>query len=83
LAGSVALAVSSHVSGKLSQEPQSLLVNDIHSQLNSTRVLKIVHASSVEDVQNIVRTARNPVSGRQEKVLTEPVHDQANILAPL
>lgn len=58
LAGSVALAVSSHVSGKLSQEPQPLLVNDIHSQLNSTRVLKIVQASSVEDVQNIVRTAR-------------------------
>src|ERR1700722_6922839 len=58
LAGSVALAVSSHVSGKRSQEPQSLLVNDIHSQLNSTRVLKIVQASSVEDVQNIVRTAR-------------------------
>jgi FAD/FMN-containing dehydrogenase len=37
---------------------QSLLVNDIHSQLNPTRVLEIAQPGSLEDVQNIVRMAR-------------------------
>src|SRR5438552_15695931 len=58
IAGSVALAVASSVSGKLLPETASLFVNDIHSQLNSTRVQKILKPRSVEDVQNIVRTAR-------------------------
>src|SRR3989442_15938840 len=58
VAGSVALAVASSVSGKLLPETESIFVNDIHSQLNSTRVQKILKPRSLEDVQNIVRTAR-------------------------
>ncbi len=58
MAGSVALAVASSASGRLAPEPESILVNDIHSQLNSTRVLGILQPRSVEDVQSIVRTAR-------------------------
>src|SRR5947209_8480407 len=58
IAGSVALADASSVSGKLLPETESIFVNDIHSQLNSTRVQKILKPRSLEDVQNIVRTAR-------------------------
>ena len=58
VAGSVALAVSSTALGKLNPEPDAILVNDIHSQLNPTRVLDILVPRSLEDVQNIVRTAR-------------------------
>ena len=36
---------------KLAPEPESILVNDIHSQLNSTRVLGISQPRSLEDVQ--------------------------------
>jgi len=58
VAGSVALAVSSTALGKLAPESDAILVNDIHSQLNPTRVLDILEPRSLEDVQNIVRTAR-------------------------
>ncbi len=58
MAGSVATLVASSASGRLAPEPESILVNDIHSQLNSTRVLGILQPRSVEDVQSIVRTAR-------------------------
>ena len=58
LAGSVALAVTSSASRRVKQEPGSLLVNDIHSQLNSTRVQAILDPRSLEDVQTIVRAAR-------------------------
>ncbi len=58
MVGSVALVVSSRASGRLAPEPESILVNDIHSQLNSTRVLGILQPRSLEDVQSIVRTAR-------------------------
>jgi FAD/FMN-containing dehydrogenase len=57
LAGSVALAVAQGVPGSQAQERKSVLVNDIHSQLNPTRVLEVLEPKSVEDVQNIVRTA--------------------------
>ncbi len=57
MAGSVALAVSSDVLGRLTAAPASSLVNDIHSQLNPTRVLEIAQPRSLEDVQNIVRSA--------------------------
>jgi FAD/FMN-containing dehydrogenase len=57
MAGSVALAASS-ASKKLASEPESILVNDIHSQLNPTRVLGISQPRSLEDVQSIVRSAR-------------------------
>jgi FAD/FMN-containing dehydrogenase len=58
IAGSVALAVTSSASKELGPESGSILVNDIHSQLNSTRVQAILEPRSVEDVQTIVRTAR-------------------------
>ena len=55
--GSVALVVSSSASCRLAQGSEPILVNDIHSQLNSTRVLEILQPRSLEDVQSIVRTA--------------------------
>ena len=58
LAGSVALVVAPSASSTLAPEPESILVNDIHSQLNSTRVLGISQPRSLEEVQSIVRTAR-------------------------
>src|SRR5712692_94477 len=58
LVGSVALVVASSASGRLVPEPESDLVNDIHSQLNSTRVLGILQPRSLEEVQSMVRTAR-------------------------
>jgi FAD/FMN-containing dehydrogenase len=58
MAGSVALVVSSKISRKPAPEPEAILVNDIHSQLNPTRVLGISQPRSLGDVQNLVRTAR-------------------------
>src|ERR1700686_5020465 len=58
MAGSVATLVASSASGRLAPEPESILVNDIHSQLNFTRVLGISQPRSLEDVQSIVRSAR-------------------------
>jgi FAD/FMN-containing dehydrogenase len=59
MAGSVALAISSCASARLAAEHEPILVNDIHSQLNSTRVLKILQPRSLADVQSIVLAARN------------------------
>lgn len=58
LAGSFALAVASASSNRFALEPESVLVNDIHSQLNPTRVSEILQPQSLADVRNIVRTAR-------------------------
>src|SRR5580692_10037318 len=58
IAGSVALAVASSASGKPVPAPEPVLVNDVHSQLNSTRVLEVLEPRSLEDVQSIIRTAR-------------------------
>ena len=58
IAGSVALALTSRASRSGRSETGSLLVNDIHSQLNSTRVQAILDPRSLEDVQTIVRAAR-------------------------
>jgi FAD/FMN-containing dehydrogenase len=58
IARSVALAVASTTAGKLAAGPEPILVNDIHSQLNSTRVLKVLEPRSLQDVQGIIRTAR-------------------------
>src|ERR1700730_13867041 len=57
MAGSVALAASS-AAKRLAPGPESILVNDIHSQLNPTRVLGISQPRSLEDVQSLVRAAR-------------------------
>src|SRR3954470_2672842 len=56
IAGSAALALAPRASRKSSAKP--VFVNDIHSQLNFTRVLKILQPRSVDEVQRIVRTAR-------------------------
>jgi len=64
MAGSVALAASS-ASRRLAPEPESILVNDIHSQLNPTRVLGISQPQSLEDVQSLVRAVR-----RDRKVIS-------------
>jgi FAD/FMN-containing dehydrogenase len=58
LAGSVGFALASGKVGKLAAETKPILVNDIHSQLNSTQVLKVLQPRSLEDVQTIVRSAR-------------------------
>lgn len=58
VAGSVAFAVASRASRQLAPEREPIVVNDIHSQLNSTRVSGISQPRSLEDVQKIVRTAR-------------------------
>jgi FAD/FMN-containing dehydrogenase len=58
LAGSVALAAASQAPRGLAPESKSILVNDIHSQLNSTRVLGISQPQSLEDVRSLVCTAR-------------------------
>src|SRR4030081_3854546 len=56
MAGSVALVAAA--SSRLVPKSKSILVNDIHSQLNSTHVQAISQPQSLEDVQSIVRTAR-------------------------
>src|SRR5713101_3204222 len=58
MAGSVALVAASSTSGRLVAGRESSVVNEIHSQLNSTRVSEILQPRFLEDVQNIVRTAR-------------------------
>jgi len=58
ISSSVALAVGSSIAGKTMLESDSLVVNDIHSQLNSTRVREIAEPRSLEDVQTIVNAAQ-------------------------
>jgi FAD/FMN-containing dehydrogenase len=58
IAGSVAFAITSRASRSDGSETGSLFVNDIHSQLNFTRVQAILDPRSLEDVQTIIRTAR-------------------------
>ena len=58
IAGSVALAVAPITAAKQAPHSDAVLVNDIHSQLNSTRVLEVLKPRSLEDVQSIIRRAR-------------------------
>jgi len=58
MVGAAAAVISSSASDKLASKPEPILVNDIHSQLNSTRVLEILRPRSLGDVQSIVRAAR-------------------------
>lgn len=58
VAGSLAFTVASSVPARLAPPPERILVNDVHSQLNSTRVLEILQPRSLEDVQDIIRAAR-------------------------
>ena len=54
--GSLAFAVASRAA-TTAPKPEPVLVNDIHSQLNSTRVLEILQPQSLDDVQSIIRSA--------------------------
>jgi FAD/FMN-containing dehydrogenase len=57
LAGSVALAVArKRVRKRPAAKPT--FVNDVHSQLNFTRVDKVLEPQSVEEVQRIIRSAK-------------------------
>lgn len=47
----------------ISRDPTQTLVNDVHSQLNATRVHAIVQARSADDVQAAVREARSAGRG--------------------
>jgi FAD/FMN-containing dehydrogenase len=58
LGGSLAAAALASTSHRLWAEPESVVVNDIHSQLNPTRVIEVLEPRSLGDVQNIVRNAR-------------------------
>src|ERR1700730_10385571 len=57
IVGSAALAVSSSAPANAAPRSETILVNDIHSQLNSTRVLGILQPRALADVQGIIRTA--------------------------
>ena len=57
VAGSVALAVASSVSGKLLPETESIFVNDIHSQLNPTHVHTLVVPRTLAELPAIIRCA--------------------------
>src|ERR1700737_621540 len=58
MAGSVALAVASRSSARPTSGHESVQVNDIHSELNSTRVAQVLQPRSLKDVESIVRAAR-------------------------
>lgn len=58
IVGSAALALTSGSKALSRPESESILVNDVHSQLNSTRVRAILQPRSLDELQTIVRTAR-------------------------
>ncbi|MGA2414425.1 MAG: FAD-binding protein [Candidatus Sulfotelmatobacter sp.] len=57
IAGSAVLAATASLPRPASAS-ESILVNDIHSQLNATRVLQVLQPHSTEEVQQIIRSAR-------------------------
>jgi FAD/FMN-containing dehydrogenase len=57
VSSSAAFLVADSVSRGFAPEPESILVNDIHSQLNPTRVLRILQPRSPEDVREIIQSA--------------------------
>jgi FAD/FMN-containing dehydrogenase len=57
VSSSAAFLVAGSVSRGFGPESESMLVNDIHSQLNPTRVLRILQPRSTEDVREIIRSA--------------------------
>jgi FAD/FMN-containing dehydrogenase len=58
MVGSAALAISQQIAAKQPLRYDPLVVNDVHSQLNPTHVLKIIHPQSLDDVQRVVHAAR-------------------------
>jgi FAD/FMN-containing dehydrogenase len=57
VSSSAGFLVAGSVSRGFAPESESMLVNDIHSQLNPTRVLRILHPRSPADVREIIRNA--------------------------
>jgi FAD/FMN-containing dehydrogenase len=58
IAGSLASAIASSVPQRAKSAPAPTFVNDIHSQLNSTRVLEIAEPQFLNDLQDVIRRAR-------------------------
>lgn len=58
IVGTAASIAISNLSSVFASEDASTLVNDVHSQLNPTRVLKVLQPKSTEEVQAIIRNAR-------------------------
>jgi len=58
ISGSVALALAPTAPRKQPLRSKPIFVNDVHSQLNFTRVKKILQPQSVEEVQRIIHSAR-------------------------
>jgi FAD/FMN-containing dehydrogenase len=58
IGGSVALALAPTAPRKKAPTSKPIFVNDVHSQLNFTRVKKILQPQSVDEVQQIIHTAR-------------------------
>jgi len=58
MTASTAFLVSEVVSSTPGAPRESAEVNDVHSQLNSTRVSQILQPRSLEDVRDIIRTAQ-------------------------
>jgi FAD/FMN-containing dehydrogenase len=58
MTASTAFLVSGIVSDRLGASLESAEVNDVHSQLNPTRVLEILQPRSPADVRDIIRTAQ-------------------------
>jgi FAD/FMN-containing dehydrogenase len=58
VSSSAALLVAGAVSKGFATKPEPILVNDVHSQLNPTRVLEILQPRSPEEVRGIIRSAR-------------------------
>jgi FAD/FMN-containing dehydrogenase len=59
ITASSAYLASRVLSDRLGAAPESTEVNDVHSQLNPTRVSKILQPRSPEEVRQIIRTAQN------------------------
>jgi FAD/FMN-containing dehydrogenase len=58
MTASTALLVSGVVPGSPATSPESSEVNDVHAQLNPTRVLEILQPRSAQDVRDIIRAAQ-------------------------
>jgi len=58
MTATTAFFASGVVPHRLRASPESAEVNDVHSQLNPTRVSEILHPRSPQDVREIIRTAQ-------------------------
>src|ERR1700681_1813896 len=58
MTASTALLASGILPRRLEASPELAEVNDVHSQLNPTRVLEVLQPQSMEEVRDIIRAAR-------------------------